>query len=67
MSRRRALGLAVEIGYPTAETIPLLLSKAHRRALTLAVAAGYPTKATIAPLIARALREAAAVERLEKK
>lgn len=66
-AHRRALGLAVEIGYPTAETIPLLLSKAHRRALTLAVAAGYPTKATIAPLIARALREAAAVERLEKK
>ena len=67
MGHRRALGLAVEIGYPTTETIPLLLSRAHRRALTLAVAAGYPTKATIAPLLARALREARAVEQLEKK
>lgn len=66
-AHRRALGLAVEIGYPTAATIPLLLSRAHRRALALAVAAGYPTKATIAPLLARALREAHAVEQLEKK
>ncbi len=65
-AHRRALGLAVEVSYPTTATIPLLLSKAHRRALTLAVAAGYPTKATIAPLLARALREAKAVESLEK-
>lgn len=66
-AHRRALGLAVEIAYPTSATIPLLLTKAHRRAIAAAVAAGYPTKATIAPLLARAMREARAVEGLEKK
>lgn len=61
---RRALGLAVEVGYPTRETLPLLVAKAHRRALGLALAAGYPTKETIGPLFAKAMREAAAVGRL---
>jgi large subunit ribosomal protein L10 len=64
---RRALGLAVEVAYPTALSIPILVTKAHRSAIALAVAAGYPTKATIAPIIARALREAAAIERLSAK
>jgi large subunit ribosomal protein L10 len=61
---RQALGLAVEIAYPTAASIPVLLTKAHRRALTLAVAAGYPTPETITPIVARALREAKAVQNL---
>jgi large subunit ribosomal protein L10 len=65
-AHRRALGLAVEIGYTTPETIPLLVTKAHRRALALAVAAGYATKETITPLLARALREAKAVQSLSK-
>jgi large subunit ribosomal protein L10 len=65
-AHRRALGLAVEIGYTTPETIPILVTKAHRRALALAVAAGYATKETITPLLARALREAKAVERLSQ-
>lgn len=63
-AHHRALGLALEIAYPSKETTPLLLGRAHRQALTVAVAAGYPTKSTIAPLIARALREAAAVKQL---
>ncbi len=63
-AHRRALGLAVEIGYPTAETISILVGRAHHRALALAIAAGYPTPATISPIIARAVREAAAVQRL---
>jgi len=61
---RQALGLAVEIGYPTRATVPLLLTKAHRRALGLALAAGYVTKETIEPLFAKAMREAAAVNKL---
>ena len=61
---RGALGLAVEIGYTTPETIPLLVTKAHRRALGLALAAGYITKETIEPLFAKAMREAAAVHKL---
>jgi large subunit ribosomal protein L10 len=65
-AHRRALGLAVELGYTTPETIPILVTKAHRRALALAVAAGYATKETITPLLARALREALAVQSLAK-
>ena len=61
---RGALGLAVEIGYATPRTVPLLVTRAHRRALGLALAAGYPTKETIEPLFAKAMREAAAVGKL---
>ncbi|MFZ0891712.1 MAG: 50S ribosomal protein L10 [Thermoplasmata archaeon] len=63
-AHRRALGLAVEIAYPTTETVPLLFGRAHRQALALAIAAGYTTPATISPILARAVREAAAVQRL---
>lgn len=66
-AHRRALGLAVELAYPTRESTPLLLARAHRQALLLAVAAGYPTPETIAPLLARALREARAVQALAEK
>jgi len=58
---RRALGLALAIGYATPETTPLLLTKAHRSALAVAIAAGYATPETIEPLFALAVREAAAV------
>lgn len=61
---RGALGLAVEVGYPTPETAPLLLVRAHRRALGLAIAAGFVTPETIEPLFAKAMREAAAVAKL---
>jgi large subunit ribosomal protein L10 len=61
---RRALGLAVELGYATPETVPLLLTRAHRGALAVAIAAGYPTPETIAPLFAQAMRAAVAVGKL---
>jgi large subunit ribosomal protein L10 len=61
---RAALGLAVEVGYATRETLPVLVTKAHRRALGVALAAGYITKETIEPLFAKAMREAAAVQKL---
>ncbi len=61
---RAALGLAVEVGYATKETAPLLLTKAHRRALGVALAAGFATPETIEPLFAKAMREAAAVAKL---
>jgi large subunit ribosomal protein L10 len=60
-SARRSLALALEVGYATAETTPLLLARAHRRALALAVEASYPTKETAASLFAKALRQAKAV------
>jgi large subunit ribosomal protein L10 len=59
-----AVGLAVEVGYPTPQSIPRLLSRAHRRALGVALATGYVTKETVEPLFAKAMREAAAVGRL---
>jgi large subunit ribosomal protein L10 len=61
---RGALGLAVELGYATKETTPILLSRAHRRALGLAMATGYVTKETVEPIFAKAMREAAAVGKL---
>jgi len=60
----RAIGLAVEIGYPTPQSLPRLVSRAHRRALGVALATGYVTKETIEPLFAKAIREAAAVGQL---
>ena len=63
---RRALGLAVEIAYPTAASLPLLVARAHRRALMLAIEAGYPTPETITPILARAIRGAKAVQGLAK-
>lgn len=59
-----AIGLALEIGYPTSVTIPLLVARAHRRALALAVAAGYVTPATLPLLVGKAVRAAAAVQQL---
>jgi large subunit ribosomal protein L10 len=63
-SAARAIGLAVELAYPTSESVPRLLGRAHRRALGVALATGYVTKETIEPLFAKAMREAAAVGRL---
>jgi large subunit ribosomal protein L10 len=60
----RAISLAVELSYPTPESLPRLLGRAHRRALGLALATGHVTKETIEPLFAKAMREAATVGRL---
>lgn len=65
-AHRRALGLAVEIAYPTKLSLPILIARAHRRALTVAVLAGLPTPETIVPILARALAEARAVQSLAK-
>lgn len=66
-SARSALGLAVEIGYPTKASLPPMLARAHRRALGVAVAAGYLTKETVPQIFARAMREAAAIQGLTGK
>jgi len=60
----RALGLAVQLAFPTPQSMPHLLGRAHRRALGLALATHFVTKETIEPLFAQAMREAAAVGRL---
>jgi large subunit ribosomal protein L10 len=63
-AHQQALALALEIGYATAQTIPLLVTRAHRRALAVAIAAGYTTPATLAPILAKALAQARAVQNL---
>ena len=63
-AHRRGLALALEIGYATPETAPLLVTRAHRRALAVAIAAGYTTPATLSPILAKALAQARALENL---
>jgi large subunit ribosomal protein L10 len=61
---RLAIGVALELGYATPATMPLLLAKAHRSALAVAIAAGYATPETITPLFAQAMRAALAIEKI---
>ena len=58
---REALGLALEIGYPTKETVPLLLAKAAQQALSLSVESGFPTKESVKFLLAKAAAQAKAL------
>ncbi|HEV2166458.1 MAG TPA: 50S ribosomal protein L10 [Thermoplasmata archaeon] len=63
-AHQRALALALEVGYATPTTIPLLLSRAHRRAIALAVDVGYTTKETLPFILARGARNAAALQQI---
>lgn len=63
-AHQRALAVALEIGYATPATAPLLIRRAHRRAIALAVEAGYPTAASLPILLARGLRGAAALQKI---
>jgi large subunit ribosomal protein L10 len=64
LAHQRALAVALELGYATPVTIPLLVTRAHRRALALAVAAGYTTPETLRPILRKALAQARAVQNL---
>lgn len=61
---RSALALAVEVGYFTRETLPLLLSRAYRGAVAVAVESAYPTAKSLPEILARAFREARALHAL---
>lgn len=61
---RGALALAVEIGYFTPQSVPILLSKAYRGAIAVAVESAYPTAKTLPEILARAFREARALHAL---
>ncbi len=54
---QRSLNLAVFIAYPSATTIPILLSKASREAFNLAINTEFPTKETIEFLLQKANAE----------
>ena len=55
-------GLAIVIGYVTAENAPEIIGKAYREAIAVAVKAGYITPETAPRILAQAEAEAAALE-----
>ena len=61
-----AVNLAVEVGFPTAETLPLTIQKAQREAVNVAVEAAILNEDTREAILAKAQREAAAVEAAKK-
>ncbi len=60
-------GLAIVIGYVTAETAPQIIGKAYREAVALAVEAGFITPETAPRILAKAEAEAAALEAKAKE
>ena len=56
-----ALNLSLNAGYPTSETVSLLLQIAHRKAFSLALNAGIPTKETIGGMLRKAYAEASSL------
>jgi large subunit ribosomal protein L10 len=60
-------GLAIVIGYMTAETAPEIIGKAYREAIAVAVKAGYITPETAPRILAQAEAEAAALEAKAKE
>ena len=58
---RHALGLSIFIEYPTAFTLPFLITKAYREAVGLAMEAGFPTPETAKFLLAKAHAQALAL------
>jgi large subunit ribosomal protein L10 len=57
-----ALNLSLNSGYPTSETISLLLQIAHRKAFSLALNAGIATKETIGDMLRKAHAEASILD-----
>lgn len=52
-----ALSLSLNAGYPTPDSISLMLQTAHRKAFNLALNAGIPTKETMPDLLRKAYAE----------
>lgn len=65
----QALALAVEVGYPSKESLPLLITRAIQQSFAVAVSAGYPAdEATTLRIVAEAhLKASALLEELRKK
>ncbi|MDN5358180.1 MAG: large subunit ribosomal protein [Candidatus Diapherotrites archaeon] len=57
----QALNLAVNVGYPTAESIKILIAKAAAEARNLSINAGYVTKDTAPQILAKARAQALAL------
>jgi len=65
----QALALAVEVGYPSKESLPLLIARAAQQSLAVAVSAGYPAnEAVAARLVGEAyLKASVLMEELRKR
>lgn len=59
---KNAFSLALNIGLPTSDTLPFLLTKAHQEAVSLAMEANISTKETVGNLLAKAKAEAEALK-----
>ena len=66
MAAQWAINLAVEVGFPTTETIPLMIQKAQRQAVAVSVESAFLTDATKEAILAKAEREAVAVQDAQK-
>jgi large subunit ribosomal protein L10 len=66
-NQAEAFALALEIAYPTADTIKSLLQVAHQKAVALSVSAAIPTKETIGDLIRKANAEMKSLNTIVEK
>jgi len=66
-NQAEAFALAMEIAYPSADTIKSLLQVAHQKAVALSVSAAIPTKETIGDLIRKATAEMNSLNKAVKK
>jgi len=63
-AKMNAITLAMEIGYPTKEVMPLLLQKAYRNAYIVALESNIYTKETIEEFIRKAYLQAKELEKI---
>ena len=65
----QAIALAVEVGYPSKESLPLLIARAVQQSFAVSVSAGYPADEVItARLVSEAyLKASALMEELRKR
>jgi len=63
-AKMNAMTLAMEIGYPTKEVMPLLLQKAYRNAYIVALESNIYTKETIEEFIRKAYLQAKELEKI---
>jgi large subunit ribosomal protein L10 len=61
---RKAVGLGIELGYPTKVTIPILLQRGYIHARALALEMEYPTPETIRDLLTLGIVKARALEKI---
>lgn len=62
-----SMGLAIEIGYVTKDTAPLIIAKVYREALALAIQSGNLTKESAPLILAKAEAEANALQAKAKE